>query len=96
MLLNQATPRPLTHEFISNRLTASGVNVESVCVTMLQGNTYYAVVKLRVGETLEPKGEEAAAGEASPAPEPLKDETLELLNYVFGSPLSSGEANTTN
>lgn len=46
-------PRPLTYDFLANILTAIGAVLEEVQISDLQGNTYYATVKLRVGDTVQ-------------------------------------------
>jgi RNA polymerase sigma factor (sigma-70 family) len=43
-------PRPMTHAFTHNLLNATGAVVEEVRVESLRDDTFYAVVKLRVGK----------------------------------------------
>ncbi len=52
-LLNQATARPLTFDFIVRLLDAVDAVVEEVRIEALQEITYYAVVKLRSGSTVQ-------------------------------------------
>lgn len=53
LLLNNATfPRPMTWSFMSNLLAAVGAQVESVIVSKLVGETYYAITKLRFGDVV--------------------------------------------
>ncbi|MFB3060764.1 MAG: bifunctional nuclease family protein [Candidatus Binatia bacterium] len=42
------TPRPLTHYLIKNILLQLDANVDKIVVTDLQGNTFYAVIHLRM------------------------------------------------
>ena len=42
------TPRPLTHDLIKNILMQLDANVDKIVVTDLQGNTFYAVIHLRM------------------------------------------------
>jgi len=42
--------RPMTHDLLRNTIIELGGEVESIEVTDLRDNTYYAVVYLRVGE----------------------------------------------
>ncbi len=42
------TPRPLTHDQIKNILLQLDANVDKIVVTDLQGNTFYAVIHLRM------------------------------------------------
>jgi RNA polymerase sigma factor (sigma-70 family) len=46
-------PRPMTYDFMANILGATGAVLEEVQISDLQGNTYYATVKLRVGDTVQ-------------------------------------------
>lgn len=45
-------PRPMTHTFMANVLKAVGVELEEVRVEELKDDTYYAVAKLRSGDTV--------------------------------------------
>ena len=47
-----STLRPMTFEFISKLLEAAGVTIDEVRVEALKGDTFYAVVKLRSGDTV--------------------------------------------
>jgi len=42
------TPRPLTHDLITNILLQLDANVDKIVVTDLQENTFYAVIHLRM------------------------------------------------
>jgi bifunctional DNase/RNase len=42
--------RPMTHDLLRNLIVQLGVSVESVEVTDLRDNTYYAVICLQVGD----------------------------------------------
>lgn len=42
------TPRPLTHDLIKNILLQLNANVDKIVVSDLQGNTFYAVIHLRM------------------------------------------------
>jgi RNA polymerase sigma factor (sigma-70 family) len=44
-----STPRPMTFSFLANLLQAIDARVEEVRVEKLQGDTFYAVVKIRCG-----------------------------------------------
>ncbi|MEZ4867375.1 MAG: DUF151 domain-containing protein [Caldilineaceae bacterium] len=48
-LLKRTTPRPLTYDFIAKLLEAAAVQLEEVRIEALQGNTFYAIAKLRSG-----------------------------------------------
>ncbi len=52
-LLNQAVPRPLTFEFVARLLAAAGATLEEVRIEVLKEITYYAVAKLRSGNTVQ-------------------------------------------
>ncbi len=43
-------PRPLTFTLMANLLKAAGAKLEEVRIEALKGETYYSVVKLRVGD----------------------------------------------
>jgi bifunctional DNase/RNase len=43
-----ATPRPMTHDLLSNLLEALGAKVEKIVVSDLRDNTYYALLHLLV------------------------------------------------
>jgi bifunctional DNase/RNase len=40
-------PRPITHDLALSLLDSTGVTIESVLITELKNNTYYAVIRLR-------------------------------------------------
>ena len=42
--------RPMTHDLLHNMLKEVGGRVEAIEVTSLQDNTYYAAIRLKVGE----------------------------------------------
>jgi len=46
-LENIKPPRPITHDLALNLLEACGVKMDSVLITELKNNTYYAVIRLR-------------------------------------------------
>lgn len=46
-LENIKPPRPITHDLALNLLEACGVMMDSVLITELKNNTYYAVIRLR-------------------------------------------------
>jgi bifunctional DNase/RNase len=46
-LENIKPPRPITHDLAINLLESLGVKMESVLITELKNNTYYAVIRLR-------------------------------------------------
>ncbi len=46
-LENIKPPRPITHDLALNLLEACGVTMDSVLITELKNNTYYAVIRLR-------------------------------------------------
>ena len=50
-LENLEAPRPLTFSFVANLLGAADVQVEDVRIDSLKGDTYYAVVTLRRGDS---------------------------------------------
>ncbi|MBX3013555.1 MAG: bifunctional nuclease family protein [Caldilineaceae bacterium] len=51
-LLNQAVPRPLTYDLMAKLLEAIGVHLEEVRIERLHESTFYAIIKIRNGETL--------------------------------------------
>ena len=51
-LKDYPVPRPLTHAFLANVIDAIGATVEEVRVEALKEDTFYAVVKLRMGKTV--------------------------------------------
>ena len=42
--------RPMTHDLLHNTIKEVGGRVEAIEVTSLQDNTYYAAIRLKVGE----------------------------------------------
>ncbi len=42
--------RPMTHDLLHNMIKEVGCRVEAIEVTSLQDNTYYAAIRLKVGE----------------------------------------------
>ena len=42
--------RPMTHDLLHNMIKEAGGRVEAIEVTSLQDNTYYAAIRLKVGE----------------------------------------------
>lgn len=46
------TPRPLTYNFFASLLQTIKAEIEQVRIEMLKGNTFYAVVKIRCGQTV--------------------------------------------
>jgi bifunctional DNase/RNase len=46
-LENIKPPRPITHDLAINLLESLGVKMESVFITELKNNTYYAIIRLR-------------------------------------------------
>jgi uncharacterized protein len=51
-LENYRPPRPLTHDLIVNMLEAWGMELERVIVHALQDSTFYAVMRVRQGDTI--------------------------------------------
>ena len=45
-------PRPLTHDLIVNTIQALGAEMDSVVISSLKDHTYYASLKLKVGDGL--------------------------------------------
>jgi bifunctional DNase/RNase len=52
ILSNSTFPRPMTWSFMSNLLDAVGAQVESVLVSKLVNEVYYAITKLRYGDVV--------------------------------------------
>lgn len=46
-LENIKPPRPITHDLVLNILDSCGAQIDSVLITELKNNTYYAVIRLR-------------------------------------------------
>jgi bifunctional DNase/RNase len=51
-LNHSAFPRPMTWNFVSNILDAVGAQVESVIVSKLVNETFYAITRLRFGDAV--------------------------------------------
>ncbi|MCA9059821.1 MAG: bifunctional nuclease family protein [Planctomycetaceae bacterium] len=51
-LLEETPFRPLTHDLLRNLIELLGGIAECVVVTAIRDHTYYAILKVRVGETL--------------------------------------------
>ena len=51
-LLEEAPFRPMTHQLLKNVIEALGGIVEEVVIVSMKEHTYYAVIKIRVGETI--------------------------------------------
>jgi uncharacterized protein len=49
---NYRPPRPLTHDLIVNLLEAWEMELDRIIIHALQDNTFYAVLKVRQGETI--------------------------------------------
>jgi bifunctional DNase/RNase len=53
-LRKEPLPRPITYTFMANALETIGASVEEVCITRRdEGGTFYAVVRFRVGDTVQ-------------------------------------------
>jgi bifunctional DNase/RNase len=46
-LENIKPPRPITHDLAMNILDSVGIKIDSVLITELKNNTYYAIIRLR-------------------------------------------------
>jgi len=46
-LENIKPPRPITHDLTMNMLDSMGIKIDSVFITELKNNTYYAIIRLR-------------------------------------------------
>ena len=49
-LLEEPPFRPMTHQLLSNVVETLGGTIEEVVITEMKEHTYYAVLKVRVGE----------------------------------------------
>lgn len=49
---NYRPPRPLTHDLIVNLFEAWEMELDRIIIHALQDNTFYAVLKVRLGETI--------------------------------------------
>ena len=51
-LLEEEPFRPMTHTLLRNVITALGGSIEEVMITEMKEHTYFAVLKIRVGDTV--------------------------------------------
>ncbi len=51
-LLEEAPFRPMTHQLMKNVIEKLGGTVEEIRITSMKEHTYYALMKVRVGETV--------------------------------------------
>ena len=51
-LLEEEPFRPMTHTLLRNVITALGGSIEEVMITEIKEHTYFAVLKIRVGDTV--------------------------------------------
>ena len=51
-LLEEEPFRPMTHTLLRNVITALGGSIEEVVITEMKEHTYFAVLKIRVGDTV--------------------------------------------
>ncbi len=51
-LLEEEPFRPMTHTLLRNVITALGGTIEEVMITEMKEHTYFAVLKIRVGDTV--------------------------------------------
>lgn len=51
-LLEEEPFRPMTHTLLRNVITALGGTIEEVVITEMKEHTYFAVLKIRVGDTV--------------------------------------------
>jgi len=51
-LLEEPPFRPMTHQLLKNAVETLGGKIEEVVITEMKDHTYYAVLKVRVGEQL--------------------------------------------
>ncbi len=51
-LLEEEPFRPMTHALLKNVITALGGVVEEVMITEMKEHTYFAVLKVRIGDTV--------------------------------------------
>jgi bifunctional DNase/RNase len=47
---NRAIARPMTHDLLANILTELGAELQRVTVSKLESNTFYAELKVQIGE----------------------------------------------
>jgi len=51
-LLEEAPFRPMTHQLLKNVIETLGGAVEEIVIVSMKEHTYYAMMKVRVGETM--------------------------------------------
>ena len=51
-LLEEAPFRPMTHQLLKNVIETLGGTVEEIVIVSMKEHTYYAMMKVRVGETM--------------------------------------------
>jgi bifunctional DNase/RNase len=51
-LLEEAPFRPMTHQLLKDAIETLGGKVEAIVITSMKEHTYYAVLKVRSGETV--------------------------------------------
>ena len=51
-LLEEAPFRPMTHQLLKNVIETLGGAVEEIFIVSMKEHTYYAMMKVRVGETM--------------------------------------------
>lgn len=51
-LLEEEPFRPMTHQLLKNVVTTLGGVIEEVMITEMKEHTYFAVLKVRVGDTM--------------------------------------------
>jgi bifunctional DNase/RNase len=52
-LLEEPPFRPMTHQLLKNAVETLGGRIEEVVITEMKDHTYYAVLKIRVGDQLQ-------------------------------------------
>lgn len=51
-LLEEPPFRPMTHQLLKNAVETLGGKIEEIVITEMKDHTYYAILKVRVGEQL--------------------------------------------
>jgi bifunctional DNase/RNase len=51
-LLEEAPFRPMTHQLMKNIVETLGGKIEEVVITEMKDHTYYAILKIKVGDTV--------------------------------------------
>lgn len=51
-LLEEPPFRPMTHQLLKNIVETMGGKIEEVVITEMKDHTYYAILKIKVGETV--------------------------------------------